>query len=379
MHFPNYRPLRDENVIKDKETSDLNFTIRNEQRDDYEAILRLTYNAFLTLDYDGRRAIDEHFLISLLRDSIFIVPELCFVAEADGEIIGHILFSISSIKRPDGTVTETLTFGPLSVAPKHQRQGIGAALVQKSIEAAREIGFGAVIIIGVPDYYPRLGFTRASEYNLTLKDGSVTDAFMVYELDPGYLGMDGGHGVWAPEYYIAEEDEAGRIAFHRQFMENYYPGEVMLRPVFDDDVALIERWLAAQHIALWFEHPDHWLTELAGRRGEFSFVKHFIAERGGIPMGFCQHYDCYDSREHEDWGFTIPAPGKFFSLDYLIGEPDYLRRGYGREMILRLIGKLPKSGGASIIVQPDERNTPSNRVLAACGFELRDGIYWMAL
>jgi len=65
-------------------------TIRPEHPDDYNAILRLTYEAFLTSDYPGRRRVDEHYLIHLLQSSPFVIPELCFVTEQDGEIVGHI-------------------------------------------------------------------------------------------------------------------------------------------------------------------------------------------------------------------------------------------------------------------------------------------------
>ena len=58
--------------------SHANITIRNERANDYDAILRLTYEAFLTLDYPGRRRVDEHFLIYLLKNSTHVIPELCF-------------------------------------------------------------------------------------------------------------------------------------------------------------------------------------------------------------------------------------------------------------------------------------------------------------
>ena len=103
--------------------------IRREHPKDYNAILGLTYEAFLTLDYPGRKRLDEHFLVSLLRGSEFIIPELCFVVEWGGEIAGHILYTKSEILRADGTKTRTITFGPLSVLPAYHRQGIGAALV----------------------------------------------------------------------------------------------------------------------------------------------------------------------------------------------------------------------------------------------------------
>ncbi|MDR0863219.1 MAG: N-acetyltransferase [Oscillospiraceae bacterium] len=197
-------------------------TIRNETPEDYKALLRLTYDAFLTLDYPGRRRMDEHYLLHLLRSSPSVIRELTFVAERDGEVVGHILYTHSAISRPDGGETATLTFGPLSVLPQYQRSGIGAALVRHSMDRARELGHGAVLITGVTDYYPKLGFRRAREFGLTLEDGTAPDAFMAYELTDGYLGADGGVARFlAPEYELAETDDAGYAAFHERFRAEF--------------------------------------------------------------------------------------------------------------------------------------------------------------
>jgi predicted N-acetyltransferase YhbS len=146
----------------------LNITIRKEQPDDYNTLLRLTYEAFLPVNYPGRRRMDEYFLLYLLRNSDSVISELCFVAEYEGEIIGHILYTKSKFKRLDGREVDTINFGPLSVLPKYQRQGIGKALVRYSLLRAKEMGYKAVLITGVPDYYPKLGFKRASTYNLVM-------------------------------------------------------------------------------------------------------------------------------------------------------------------------------------------------------------------
>jgi len=87
------------------------------------------------------------------------------------------------------------------------------------------MGFGAVLIVGIPDYYPKLGFERASHYGLTFAGSSITDAFMAYELVPGYLR---GGGVFqfhylAPEYGQSDKDDAGYRRFHRRFMAEHFP------------------------------------------------------------------------------------------------------------------------------------------------------------
>ncbi len=194
--------------------------IRNEQTNDYEEILSLTYEAFQLLDYPGRRRVDEHYLIYLLCGSPYVISELGFVAEIDGEIVGHILYTHSYVINKHGTKIPTITFGPLSVLPKYHRKGIGRALVMHSMDKARDMGFGAVLIAGVPDYYPKLGFVRAREYGITLPDGSSEDFLMAYELVPGFLSGGGTLHFDANDIFEkAENDEEGFTDFNDDFLK----------------------------------------------------------------------------------------------------------------------------------------------------------------
>lgn len=345
--------------------------VRLEQPEDYNSILRLTYEAFLTLDFIGRRRMDEHYLVSLLRGSDSVIRELCFVAELDGEIVGHILYTRSEVLRSDGTKTPTITFGPLSVHPKYHRQGIGSALVRHSLDVAQKSGYSAVLIVGVPDYYPKLGFKRAREYGLYLSDGSAPDAFMAYELVPNTLNGGGELVLLAQEYEKAESDDKGFEIFHRKFMNEYYKDQLIIRPLFDDDIALLKRWLYQPHVASWYEKPEDWLHEVRNRHGEFSFIKHFIAEIDGTPIGFCQYYNSYF--EHEpDACPKHEKIGEVYSIDYLIGEPEYLHKGYGKEMLRILTSMVSSLNVKKIIVAPEDENTASKRVLEANGY-IRNG------
>lgn len=155
-----------------------------------------------------------------------------------------------------------------------------------------------------------------------------------------------------------------------------------LRPFRDEDIRLMERWLYAAHVALWYKHPDHWLHEVRERHGAFSFLTHFIAEHEGVPIGFCQYYDTFYATEHEVWN-DEPEVGKqqgeIFSIDYLIGEPDYLRRGFGKEMIMQMLAMLQKLGAKTVVVEPEQDNTASNRTLLASGFIWNGTDYHLAL
>ena len=204
-------------------TNELKITIREETPEDYEKILMLTYKAFLNLDYPGRKRLDEHFLLSIIRNSDSIVPGLSLVAEHEGEIVGYFYYTKSGFTRPDGSKAEAITFGPLAVLPELSEQGIGAALVEYSLKKAREMNHPAVLIVGPPEYYPGLDFPPAREYGLVLDDGSAPDVFMAYELTPGYLAGGGVFDAWAPEYDTAGSDDEGFTTFHRNFIEKYNP------------------------------------------------------------------------------------------------------------------------------------------------------------
>ncbi|MDL2300179.1 N-acetyltransferase, partial [Clostridiaceae bacterium OttesenSCG-928-D20] len=166
--------------------------IRQETEKDYKAVEKVTFDAFETMDIPEHPYTDEHILARLLREDEDFVPELDLVAELEGEIVGNIMYSRCRVVRANGEKTLALVFGPLSVKPELHKKGIGRMLVERSLEIAREMGYGAVIITGHPDYYKRFGFVPAREFNLTMGDGTEIDAFMALELIEGYLGKEGG-------------------------------------------------------------------------------------------------------------------------------------------------------------------------------------------
>jgi predicted N-acetyltransferase YhbS len=192
--------------------------IRLEKKDDYTAVERLTLAAFKKFTFpDGSKPpyTDEHYLVHLMRDVPAFVPELDFVGDINGEIVVNIMFTKSKVIRPDGSELATLTFGPVSVKPELQGKGLGTEMIRHSLNRARELGFGAVIIVGHPAYYPRFGFKLASDFGLTMPDGSVLDPFMAMELQNGYLGVDGGKWYEDDVYQI---DQSAFEKWNAQFL-----------------------------------------------------------------------------------------------------------------------------------------------------------------
>jgi RimJ/RimL family protein N-acetyltransferase len=152
---------------------------------------------------------------------------------------------------------------------------------------------------------------------------------------------------------------------------------VTLRTFEDDDIGILRVWLHTPLVARWFHHPDDWLKEVYDRHGEFSFIKHFIAEADGQPIGFCQYYDAFFGEEYEQTlpendRYKYPRPkaiGEIYSIDYLVGEVQNLRRGYGSEMVgglIEMIRSIPTA--RLIVVDPEDENLASCGVLTANGF-----------
>ena len=112
------------------------------------------------------------------------------VAERDGVVFGHILFSPVSLA---GHGELKLTgLGPMAVLPRHQRDGIGSALVRDGLLQCEQLGVHAVVVVGHPEFYPRFGFVPASRYAIRCEYDVPDDVFMLVELARGTLrGVSG--------------------------------------------------------------------------------------------------------------------------------------------------------------------------------------------
>ena len=154
---------------------------------------------------------------------------------------------------------------------------------------------------------------------------------------------------------------------------------VQLRDMQLSDLPLFREWLFVPHVAAWYHEPEDWIYEVEHQDDEFAFVRHFIVEREGNPVGFCQYYPYW--RSGEDWHGAIPLEGTY-SIDYLIGDQALLGRGYGTQIILALLEKIRAEPDAErVIVQPEPENLASCGVLRAGGFafDKNNGVFLLAL
>ncbi|GHF40049.1 putative acetyltransferase [Deinococcus metalli] len=160
-------------------------TVRPEVPADTAAIEDVTRRAF-TWD-DGRA---ENAMIGAFRASADFRAEWSLVMVQGGMIVGHGMIAPCDLHGGDADQPRrALLLGPMSVAPEHQRQGVGSALVRGLLERAQSSGEALVVLWGHPEFYPRFGFRPAGDHGLLPE----TPAAMAYPLQPdlsAYAGLE---------------------------------------------------------------------------------------------------------------------------------------------------------------------------------------------
>lgn len=168
--------------------------VRAERPEDRASVRRVIVEAF------GRS--EEADLVDALRASDAWVPGLSLVAEEDGGVVGHVLFTRARVR--SGTDDDAvLALAPLAVRPDRQRRGIGDALVRAGVAAARARGDRAVVLVGHPAYYPRFGFVPAVPLGLScvFAEGEHAPALQVLTLRDE---TPAGRVLFAPEFGVFE-------------------------------------------------------------------------------------------------------------------------------------------------------------------------------
>jgi putative acetyltransferase len=149
--------------------------IRPETEADYTAVRAVNEAAFETSA--------EADLVEALRSKG--VNLISLVADVDGAVAGHVLFSPVSLN--ERSHLSLMGLGPMAVAPQYQRRGIGSALVSEGLKRCRQAGCHAVVVVGHAKYYPRFGFVPAARFALQCEFDVPDDVFMVAELEAGAL------------------------------------------------------------------------------------------------------------------------------------------------------------------------------------------------
>ena len=190
------------------------YSIRLEQPEDYRAVEELTRESFWNVYKPGA---DEHYFVHQMRSHPDFIPELAFVAELDGKIIGNIMYTKAWLEDETGRRKEILSFGPLCVAREYQRHKVGKALIEHSFEVARSMGYDVNINFGNPVNYVGRGFVSCKKKNVSFAvEGNYPTALLVCELVPNAL--DGRKWMYIPSTAAdCCEDTAAVEAFDAGF------------------------------------------------------------------------------------------------------------------------------------------------------------------
>ncbi|MGE5683161.1 MAG: GNAT family N-acetyltransferase [Bacillota bacterium] len=170
--------------------------IRKEENRDHERVRLITELAFRNEPFSQQ---NEAGLIEALRKRSSFIPELSLVAEADGVVAGHSLFTPLTISNQADSYS-SLALAPVSVHPEFQRKGIGKKLIAEGICLARGLGYGSVLVLGNPEYYKNFGFKPAIDWNIIPKFMVPCEYFMALELSDGALSDVSGYVDYPEEF-----------------------------------------------------------------------------------------------------------------------------------------------------------------------------------
>lgn len=206
--------------------NDADLIIRVERQDEYRDVENLVRDAFWNVYRPGCL---EHYVLHQLRGSNIFIPELDFVMEKGGKLIGQCASAHAVVMNDDGQTIEVITIGPICIAEEYRGQGYGKTLLDHSLKTATELGFGAVLFEGNIEFYGKSGFTFAREFGIRyqgLPANADSSFFLCKELIPGYL--DGVSGEYSsPLGCLVNETEAEEFDRTFPFKEKLkLPGQI---------------------------------------------------------------------------------------------------------------------------------------------------------
>lgn len=200
-----------------------NYTIRREKPSEQQAVENLVRNSFWNVYRPGAY---EHYVLHILRNHPDFVPQLNFVMEKEGKLIGQTVCVKSRVNADDGKVIPTLMLGPICIANEYKRQGYGKILLDYAFDQARKLGYGAMLFEGNVDFYGKSGCVPASNYGVRyhgLPEGEDASFFLCKQLVDGYF--DGVTGEYkSPDVYYVTQQQVD------EFDKNFEPKQKLKLP-----------------------------------------------------------------------------------------------------------------------------------------------------
>ncbi len=183
------------------------YIIRLETEKDYFEVENLAREAFWNLSFPG---CNEHYFIHLLRKHEAFIPELDYVIEADGKIIGSIMYSKAELVDENGNTKPIASMGPICIHPDYQRMGLSKTLLDLTFELVKDMGYDTVINFGNPDNYVARGYKSCKKYNVCFEGDVFPAALLVMALTDD--AFDGRKWYYHPNDADAPCDNEAAVA-----------------------------------------------------------------------------------------------------------------------------------------------------------------------
>ena len=139
----------------------MNVIIRNEMKEELFTVETVIREAFWNVYKPG---CDEHLMVNQLHQLEKFIPELDFVAECEGKIVGNVVCSYAKVVNDNmETLKDVVIIGPIGVLPEYQKRGIGGLLMEAVKKKSTEMGISGIVLYGAPQYYGRFVFVNAKK------------------------------------------------------------------------------------------------------------------------------------------------------------------------------------------------------------------------
>lgn len=356
--------------------------IRLERPQEYRDVENLTRESFWNVYRPG---CTEHYVLNRYRDNPDFIPELDFVMEHEGKLIGHIMFSKAELVLDDGSRIGSWTFGPISIHPDYKRKGFGLKLLNYSIEKAHEMGVGFLCMEGNIDFYSHAGFGLASKlgihYHAEPRESDVP-YFLAQELIPGWLKSQGiAEATYCPPkgYFVAEEQPEAFDTYEATFPKKEklrIPGQLGYDGItMDSDRLRLRPWIESDAEALFKYASD---PEVGPRAG---WPPHKSIKESREIIRTLFHNDTTWAIEWKETNEAIGAIGYGPSCEcrlpardnepivgYWVGKP-YWNRGICTEALRLMMDHIRHTTDISSLISGHFIDNPaSGRVMEKCGF-----------